>query len=212
MLRGMKAKVTRLNYCQFLVSTQINYTLTYFAGHTTGFSHDAVNAYLERDEITPRLLWEQVKGDVVTSPQGFVLFDDTVADKNHSRQMDLVRHQYSGNAHGVAGQQPYQCVDELTWNQEEEEQGKLIHIKDFPKGHQVKLFRLLLSTERRDYVATNDLSQNNTSDTLAVCAQVGRLSSFTAKPSRSPELSNVNAAKRGLSAIILSVLCLCGDG
>ncbi len=89
MLRGMKAKVTRLNYCQFLVSTQINYTLTYFADHATGFSHDAVKAYLERDKITPRLLWEQVKGDVVTSPEGFILFDDTVADKNHSRQMEL---------------------------------------------------------------------------------------------------------------------------
>ncbi len=65
----------------------------------------------------------------------------------------------------TAGQQPYQRVDELTWSEEEEAQGKLIHIKDFPKGHQVKLFRLVLSTERTDYIVTNDLSQNDTSDT-----------------------------------------------
>ena len=76
------------------------------------------------------------------------------------------------------GQQSYQRVDELTWSEEEEAQGKLIHIKDFPKGHQVKLFRLVLSTERTDYITTNDLSQNDTSDTQEVCAQRWKIEQF----------------------------------
>ena len=32
---------------------------------------------------------------------GYIVFDDTVADKNYSYQIELVRRQYSGNAHGV---------------------------------------------------------------------------------------------------------------
>ncbi|MGZ8095589.1 MAG: IS701 family transposase, partial [Methylosarcina sp.] len=38
--------MTRLDYCQFLLASQINYTLTYFADHTPTFSHDAINRYL----------------------------------------------------------------------------------------------------------------------------------------------------------------------
>lgn len=48
------------------------------------------------------------------------------------------------------------------WSAQDETQGKLIHIKGFPKGHHVKLFRLVLATERTDYVATNDSSVSNT--------------------------------------------------
>jgi hypothetical protein len=37
----------------------------------------------------------------VFSARGYDLFDDTVLDKHHSRRIELVRRQYSGNAHGV---------------------------------------------------------------------------------------------------------------
>jgi hypothetical protein len=59
----------------------------------------------------------------------------------------------------------YQRVDSLTWTEEELEQGKMVHLKKFPKGHQVKLFRIVLSTQRTDYVVTNDLSQDSTDAT-----------------------------------------------
>jgi len=36
-----------------------------------------------------------------------------------------------------------------------------VHLKKFPKGHQLKLFRLAMSTHRTDYVVTNDLSQDS---------------------------------------------------
>jgi hypothetical protein len=250
----MVQRVTRLDYCQFLLSSQINYTLTYFADHHQGFSHDVINQYLRQEKMTPRLLWENVAGEIIYSPNGYVLFDDTVVDKNYSHCIELVRRQWSGNAKSVIkgigvvtcvyvnpdindfwavdyrlyapqtdgkskldhveemllnliyhkalpfttvlmdswyatrplmmrierlgkfyvcplkdnrqvdgsdGQQSYGRVDSLAWSAAEQQQGKLIHIKDFPKGHRVKLFRLVLSPQRTDYVVTNDLSQDS---------------------------------------------------
>ena len=97
----MKSQVTRLDYCQYLLVSQINYTLTNFADHCELFSHDAVNRYLKRDKITPRLIWDNVHSQVVPSEHGYVVFDDTVLDKNFSFAIELVRRQYSGNAKAV---------------------------------------------------------------------------------------------------------------
>src|SRR5215213_6875427 len=94
-------QITRLDYCQYLLSSQINYTLTYFADHSPGFSHDAVNRLLSKDRMTPHLIWENVKGDVKQVTGGYLVFDDTVIDKRYAQQIELVRRQYSGNAHGV---------------------------------------------------------------------------------------------------------------
>src|SRR5258708_6109661 len=232
--------VTRLDNCQFLLVSQTNYTLTYFAEHSQGFSHDAVKRYLEEKKVTARLVWENVRGQVVSSKEGYVAFDDTVLDHNTSFKIELVRGQYSGNAHGLikgigvvtcvyinpeldafwiidyriydpAGDgktkldhvremlnnalydkqlpfrgvlmdtwyaerklmmhierlgkvyycplkdnrlvddsdeaRPYQRIDTLTWTDIEQQHEKTLHIKDFPKGHRVKLFRLALSTK-----------------------------------------------------------------
>src|SRR5713101_2935090 len=97
----MEAKMTRLDYCQYLLLSHINYTLTNFADHCEQFSHDAINRYLRGERITPRLVWENVRGQVVPTPRGYVLFDDTVLDKNYSFAIELVRSQYSGNAKAV---------------------------------------------------------------------------------------------------------------
>lgn len=260
----MMNKITRVAYCQFLLSTQTNYTLTYFAEHAEELSHDAVNRYLRQEKLTSRLIWENVQADIVLSAHGYVAFDDTVLDKHHAFAIALVRRQYSGNAHGIIkgigvvtciyinpeldrfwildyriyapdddgkskldhvremllnavsdkgvsfrtvlmdtwyaerklmlliarlgkfyycplkrnrrvdesdGCLPHQRIDALAWGELDEQQGKLIHIKDFPKGHRVKLFRLVLSTERTDFVATNDLAQVSAHDTQDVCAR-----------------------------------------
>ena len=97
----MKERVTRLEYSQFLLSSQTNYTLTYYADHCGKFSHDAINRYLREDQITPRLVWENVRGQLVPTAQGFLIFDDTVLDKNYSFAMELVRRQWSGNEKAV---------------------------------------------------------------------------------------------------------------
>ena len=93
--------VTRLDYCQYLLVSQINYTLTNFAEHSEKFSHDALNRYLDGEKLSPKLTWENVQNQVVQTPKGFVVFDDTVADKDFSHKVELVRRQYSGNAHAV---------------------------------------------------------------------------------------------------------------
>jgi hypothetical protein len=97
----MKDSVTRLDYCQYLLVSQINYTLTHFAEHCEKFSHDAINRYLREERIAPRLVWENVRNQVVPTAQGYVIFDDTVLDKDTASAIDLVRYQYSGTAKAV---------------------------------------------------------------------------------------------------------------
>ncbi len=270
----MKSKsqpVTRLDYCQYLLISQINCTVTNFAEHTEKFSHDAVNRYLAGDQIRPRLVWENVKGQVVQTPGGYVVFDDTVADKNFSFKIELVRRQYSGNAHGIikgigvvtcvyvnpslnqfwiidfriydpdsdgktkldhvhdmltncvyqkqllfrtvlmdtwyatkdamlyieqlgkvyccplkdnrqvddsGGAAPYRRVDSLDWTEKERKHGKVVKIKGFPKDHKVKLFRVVLSTQRTDYVVTNDLAQDDTQAAQNACGIRWKIEQF----------------------------------
>lgn len=257
-----KERVTRLDYCQYLLVSQINYTLTNYADHTEKFSHDMANRYLAGDEVRPRLVWENVKEQVIVTPYGFLVFDDTVIDKNFSHKIELVRRQYSGNAHGVikgigvvtcvyinphidqfwiidyriydpegdgktkldhmqdmlvngiyhkklefwsvlmdtwyatkdimlqienmgkiyycplkdnrhvddsGGSAPYQRVDTLKWTKQEEQHGKVIKIKGFPAEHKVKVFRVVLSTQRTDYVVTNEMAQDNVEVVHDVC-------------------------------------------
>lgn len=266
---GMKP--TRLDYCQYLLVTHTNYTLTNFADHTDHMSHDGLNRYLKGERLTGRLVWEHVQGDIVLSEHGHIVFDDTVADKDFSHHMELVRRQYSGNAHGIIkgigivncvyvnpetdqywlidyriydpegdgkskldhvrdmlthvvrhkclpfravlmdtwyatkelmlfieslhrcyycplkdnrqvndsdGDQPYRRVDSLDWNEQELADGKTIKIKGFPKMHRVKLFRIVVSTRRTDWVVTNDLSQDSTSGTQQACGWRWKIEQF----------------------------------
>ena len=46
---------TRLDYCQYLLSSPINYTLTHLADHSQQFSHDMINRYLAGERIRPTL-------------------------------------------------------------------------------------------------------------------------------------------------------------
>ena len=247
-------QVTAQLYGQFLVSSQVNYTGTYLADHLEGLSHDNVRYFLKTQRFAPRQLWQPVRPQVVLSARGYVLFDDPVLDKHHSRRIELVRRQYSGNAHGViagiglvtcgyvnpetdqfwlidyrlfapdtdgkterdhvadmleqlaprgiayrtvlldswyattklfkwlldagktfycplksnrlvdesGGQQPYQPVACLSWSNEEVEPGKIVKVKGMPKDCKVKLFRVLVSTHRTDYLVTNEVEPLNT--------------------------------------------------
>jgi len=253
-MRPTSQPVTRLDYCQYLLVSQSNYTLTNFAEHTEQFSHDAANRYLAGDQVRPHLVWENVQSQVVETPTGCLVFDDTVVDKSFSHKIELARRQYSGNAHGIikgvgvvtcvyvnpvldqfwiidyriydpdgdgktklehvhdmllnvyhkqllfrtvlmdtwyatkdlmldieqlhkvyccplkanrlvddsGGQAPYRHVADLDWTAWKRQHGKLIKIKGFPKAHKVKLFRVVLSPQRTDYVVTNDLTQDDT--------------------------------------------------
>ncbi len=94
-------KTTRQIYCQYLLSSQINYTCTNLAEHLDGLDHNSVYRYLKREKLTPRLVWEKANQTLVATPNGYLIFDDTVVDKSYSFEIEGVRRQYSGNAHGV---------------------------------------------------------------------------------------------------------------
>ena len=67
------------------------------------------------------------------------------------------------------GTEPYQGVDSLSWTKTEAQEGKLIKIKGFPGAHKVKLFRIVLSTQRTDYIVTNEMEQDNLEIVQDVC-------------------------------------------
>lgn len=258
----MSMRFTKLNYCQYLLSSQINYTITNLAEHLEQISHDAINYYLKREKLTPRLLWENVKDIIEEDANGYIIFDDSVLDKRYSQEIEMVRRQYSGNEHGVVkgigvvscvyvnpqfkrfwvvdyrifnpdvdgktkidhvkdmlsnlvyqkllpfdtvlmdtwyavnslmlyidslekvyycplknnrlvddtlGKEKYKRIELLEWSEEESECGKIIKIKGFPAQKKVKLFRVAVSNNRTDYVATNDLSQSSTNVVQEVC-------------------------------------------
>lgn len=78
----------------------------------------------------------------------------------------------------TGGERGYQRVDSLTWTEAETQQGKLVHLKAFPKGHQLKLFRLVLSTTRTDYIATNDFAQDSAQATQEGCGLRWKIEQF----------------------------------
>jgi hypothetical protein len=80
-------RFTKLNYCQYLLSTPINYTLTNFADHLENLSHDRVNRYLRQEKLTPRLLWDNVKHLIQINESAYLIFDDVA--KHVSREIIL---------------------------------------------------------------------------------------------------------------------------
>lgn len=245
--------------------------MTHFADHGQSFSHDSVKRYLQLDKLTANQVWEHAQGEIVRSPRGCIIFDDTILDKGHSHQIELVRRQYSGNAHGIIkgiglvnclyvnpdtgeywpidyrlfapdqdgktkldhvremllnavankalpcdrvlfdtwyatqelmllvdslgkrfycpiksnrlvddseGQRPYRAVDSLSWTAQDIEHGKRIKINKFPKNCKVKLFRVAVSSNRTDWVVTNDLAQDSLQATQEACALRWKIEQF----------------------------------
>jgi hypothetical protein len=242
-------KITRNDYCQFLTISPQNYSLTYFAEHAQKCSHDVINRFLQQDKYSSALLWEHIKPDIIFSPNGCIIFDDTVLEKRNTKKIEIARKQYSGavgkvttgigvvslvyynpdikqfwvinyriyqpdhdgrskidhlldmlnnavysknipfsvvlfdtwyathkvmvhidsldkiyyaplktnrNVTKVDSGEKYKHVSALAIDDIERNNGVLIHIKGFPKGMDVTLFQFTISTNRVDYIVTND--------------------------------------------------------
>jgi hypothetical protein len=264
-------RFTKLDYCQYLLSSQINYTLTNLAEHLQRVSHDQINRYLRREKLTPRLLWDNVKAMIQSDENSSIIFDDTVLDKRYAEEIELTRRQYSGNEHRVirgiglvscvyvnpisgqfwvidyriydpdgdgktkldhviemlesliyqkllpfhsvlmdswyatkklmqyidkqgkyyycplkknrlvddtGGVEDYKAISSLDWSKTQLEQGKIIKIKAFPKDKKVKLFRVIISIDKTEYVATNDLSNDSTDAVQEVCGIRWKIEQF----------------------------------
>ncbi len=232
------------------------------ADHVEGLDHNSVYRYLKGTKLSPALIWEKVKDRLVQSDKGYLILDDTVLEKPYAFDIEGVRRQYSGNAHGIVkgiglvnlvyyhpeldqywvidyrlfdperdgktklahvndmlssaqrrglryqtvlmdswyatvqlmmrlhqagkcfycpikknrlvdergGQAPYCPVETLTWSETELQTGKTVKLKGFPGATYLKLFRVVLSTERTEYIVTNELTQ-------ADCAEAQKESS-----------------------------------
>jgi hypothetical protein len=62
------------------------------------------------------------------------------------------------------------CINQLSWNDNELKVGKPIRLKGMPANFAMRMFRVPVSTNRTDYVVTNDPSQHCSDDTRKVCA------------------------------------------
>jgi hypothetical protein len=76
------------------------------------------------------------------------------------------------------GEAPYRRVDALSWETHELAHGKVIGIKGFPNAYKVELFRVAVSTDRKDWVVTNDLSQDCLDATQEVCGMRWKIEQF----------------------------------
>jgi hypothetical protein len=71
------------------------------AEHFENLDHNSIYRYLKTDKLSPRLLWEKVKDQVIFSPAGAIIFDDTVLDKSYWFAIEGVRRKSPGNEHAV---------------------------------------------------------------------------------------------------------------
>jgi len=162
-------KTTREIYCQYLLSSQINYTCTNLAEHFEGLSHDSIYRYLKEDKITPKQLWEKVYPLIVQSSYAYIIFDDTVLEKLFGPCIDGVRRQYSGNAHGIINgigvvncvyydliNEHYWAIDYRLFDPERDGKSKLDHVMDMLMmlKHRGLLFQTVLMDS---WYATTDI-------------------------------------------------------
>jgi hypothetical protein len=94
-----------------------------------------------------------------------VLMDSWYATQKLIAQIDQLQKVYycplktNRRVDDSSGPAPYVRVDELIWSDEDLQQGKLSKIPGFPKDKKVKLFQVTVSTNRTEFLATNDLTQ-----------------------------------------------------
>jgi hypothetical protein len=262
---------------------------------------------LREEELTPRLLWENVREVLEAGDGGYLLFDDTVLDKQFGPHIEMRRRQWSGNEKAVIGgiglvscvyvheetgqfwvtdyrfydpdndgktkldhvkemieqarvrllpdgralpfhtvlmdswyatkdlmlliegwqkpeasaeastdegqkfycplksnrkvddsgaERPYRAVSELAWSDEELKRGKIIKIHGFPKDYKVRLFRVVLSSQRTEYVVTNDTTQDSTDEAQKVCAVRWKIEEYHREIKQLTGIQNCQCRKR----------------
>lgn len=97
----MKKKWNKDLYCQFLLASQRNFTVTQ-AADLTSVSHDQITRWLTSTKLTPNILWEYVE-KLVEKEGGVLVVDDSVIAKQYSRshELPLLSYQYSGAYHKI---------------------------------------------------------------------------------------------------------------
>jgi hypothetical protein len=94
-------KITKQRHVEYGISTPINYTCTHLADHLDDISHDAINDDLRREKHTAHTVWELAEPLINNSSEACLVVDDSVQDKSYAQEIEMVKRQYSGNAHGL---------------------------------------------------------------------------------------------------------------
>lgn len=168
-------KTTRQIYSQFLLSTQTNYTCTYLSQHFKGLDENSIYRYLQSQKLTPSLVWEKAKSVIEYSSNGYLMFDDTVIDKDFSSKIEGVRKQYSGNVHGIIKGigvvtclyynpdiDEYWIIDFRIFDPDNDGKSKLDHMKDMLEniansGKKVNLFQSVKTVLMDTWYATTEM-------------------------------------------------------
>jgi hypothetical protein len=100
-----------------------------------------VERLLSRSDFKPRTVWNLVKNDLIQHSSSYIIFDDSVLDKDRSRKISGTLKQYSGNTHGlVVGigvvnmiyvnpqTMEYTIIDYRIYNPEVDGKDKLQHV------------------------------------------------------------------------------------
>ncbi|WP_419234918.1 transposase [Rickettsia endosymbiont of Nabis limbatus] len=96
-----------------------------------------------------------------------VLFDTWYATHKIMQHVDSLGKYYyapikaNRNVSKTCDYEPYKAVSKLTFSDEEIKNGMEIHIKGFAKNKHVNLFKFTVSTNRVDYVVTNNKTQKS---------------------------------------------------
>jgi hypothetical protein len=117
--------------------------MTNFANHSDKFSHDAINRYMLNEKLTAKIIFENVKNKIKSHASGYIIFDDSVLDKNQSNHIEMVKLQYSGNAHGLIkgigmvncvyvnpDTQEHWIIDYRIYDKEADGKSKLDHVEE----------------------------------------------------------------------------------
>jgi SRSO17 transposase len=86
-------------YVDFLIASQKQYSSSELSRLSPiSVSHDTVSRWLSRDKLTPKIVWQEAMS-LVDLEDGYLVIDDTVLDKPFSKEIPLVKNQYSGRHH-----------------------------------------------------------------------------------------------------------------
>jgi putative transposase len=86
-------------YVNFLIGSQKQYSALELAKVSPDpMAHDSVSRWLSQEKLTPKVLWTESQY-LIKKEGGSLVIDDSVLDKPYSREIPLVKKQYSGKHH-----------------------------------------------------------------------------------------------------------------
>lgn len=92
---------SRIDVSQLYFNAINNFTQTSLASNSDKYSHDSINRYFCKEKFTGKDLLQLTKEKITLSKDSSLSIDDTVCEKWNTKQINLVKKQYSGNYGGI---------------------------------------------------------------------------------------------------------------